>query len=121
MKRNDNVREEDDMLISQWDGETTNDTGENVEELSSTVELVVLVNECKEALVDGLTDHFSSWDKLGVQLVKNVLQVVSLDRFLRIEQLEELLNELWSDVHLEGSYFNGFVDNELQEKLINSL
>lgn len=66
MKRNDNVREEDDMLISQWDGETTDDTGENVEELSSTVEFVVLVNECKEALVDGLSNHLSSRHELGV-------------------------------------------------------
>ena len=121
MKRNDNVLEENDVLISERNSESTNDTGQNVEKLGGTVEFVVLVNECKEALVDGLTDHLSSWDELGIQLVKNVLQVVSLDRFLRIEQLEELLNKLRSDVHLQRSYFNGFVDDELQEKLINSL
>ena len=121
MKWNDNVLEEDDMLISERNSKSTNDTCQNVEKLSGTVEFVILVNQCKEALVDGLTDHFSSWDELSVQLVKNVLQVVSLNRFFRIEQLEELLNELRSDVHLERSYFNGFVDDELQEKLINSL
>ena len=101
MKRNDNVREEDDMLISQWDGETTDDTGKNVEELSSTVELVVLVNECKEALVDGLSNHLSSRHELGVQLVQDVFQVVSFDRLFRVEQLQELLNELRRHIYFQ--------------------
>lgn len=82
MKRNDNVLEEDDMLISQWNSESTDDTCQNVEKLGGTVEFVILVDKCKETLIDGLTDHFSSWNKLGVQLVKNVLEVVSLYRFL---------------------------------------
>ena len=60
MKRNDNVLEEDDVLISEWNSESTNDTCQNVEKLGGTVEFVILVNQCKEAFVDGLTDHFSS-------------------------------------------------------------
>ena len=101
MQRDDNVLEEDDMLISQRNSESTDDTGQNVKELSCTVEFVILVDERKETFVDGLTDHFSSWYELGVQLVKNVLQVVSLDRLLRVKQLEELLDELWSYIDLE--------------------
>lgn len=121
MQRNDDVLEEDNVLVSQRNSESTNDTRQNVEKLGGTVELVVLVNKCKEALVDGLSNHFSSWNKLGVQLVKNVFEVVTFDRLLRVKQLEEFLNELRSNVDLERSYFDGFVDNELQEKLINSL
>ena len=37
---------------------------------------------------------------LGIELVKNVLEVVTLNRFLRIEQIEELLHELRCDVNL---------------------
>ena len=37
------------------------------------------MDQSEEALVDGLSDHFSPWDKLGVQLVKNVLEVVPFD------------------------------------------
>lgn len=53
--------------------------------------------------------------------MKNVFEVVTFDRLLRVKQLEEFLNKLRSNVDLERSYFDGFVDNELQEKLINSL
>ena len=38
---------------------------------------------------------------LGVKLVKDVLQVVTLDRLLRIEQVKELLHELRCDIDLE--------------------
>ena len=89
------------MLISQWDCETTDDTGKNVEELSSTIELVVLVNESKEALVDGLSNHLSSWHELGVQLVQDIFQVVSLDRLFRVEQFQELLNELRRHIYFQ--------------------
>ena len=121
MKRDDNVLEEDDVLISEGNSESTDDTGQNVEKLGRAVEFVILVDQCEEALVDGLTDHFSSRHKLRVQLMQNVFQVVSLDRLLGVEQLKELLHELRSNVDLERSYFNGFVNDELQEKLINSL
>jgi len=101
VQRDDNVLEEDDMLISQRNSESTDDTGQNVKELGGTVEFVILVDERKETLVDGLTNHLSSWYELSVQLVKNVLQVVSLDRLLRVKQLEELLDELWSYIYFE--------------------
>ena len=50
---------------------STDNGGVDVQKLGGTVEFVVLVNQCKEALVDGLTDHFSSRYKLGVKLVLN--------------------------------------------------
>jgi hypothetical protein len=121
VKRNNNVLEEDNVLISQWNSESTDDTRQNVEKLGSTVEFVSLMDECKETLIDGLTDHFSSRNKLGVQFVKDILEIVSLDRLLRIKQLEELLHELWSNIHLQRSDFNGFVDYELKKELINAL
>ena len=58
---------------------------------------------------------------LGVKLVKDVLQVVTLDRLLRIEKVEELLHELGRDVDLERADFHGFIDNKLQEKLVDTL
>jgi len=38
---------------------------------------------------------------LGVELVKNVLQVVTLDRLLRVEEIEEFLDKLGGDVDFE--------------------
>lgn len=81
MKRNNNVLEEDYVLISERNSESTDNTCQDVKKLSSTIELVILVNKGKEALVDGLTDHLSSWDKLSVKLVENVLEIISLNRF----------------------------------------
>ena len=79
MEWDDNVLEENNMLISEWDSKSTNDTGQDIEKLSSSIELVDFMDQSEEALVDGLSDHFSPWDKLGVQLVKNVLEVVPFD------------------------------------------
>ena len=62
---------------------------------------MVLVDKSEEALVHGLSNHLSSWNKLGIKLVKNVLEIVSLDGLFGIEKLEELLNKLWGDVNLE--------------------
>ena len=53
--------------------------------------------------------------------MKNILKVISLNRFFRIEKLEELLDELWSDVNLERSYLNCLVNNQLKEELIDTL
>lgn len=81
MQWDDDVLEEDHVLISQWDGETTNDTGKDIKELSSTVELMGFVDQSEETLVDSLSNHLSSWDKFSVELVKDVLKVVSFNRF----------------------------------------
>jgi hypothetical protein len=53
--------------------------------------------------------------------MKNVLKIISLDRFFGIEKLEELLNELWSDIDLKRSNLNCFVNNQLKEELIDPL
>ena len=58
---------------------------------------------------------------LGVELVENVLEVVSLDGFFGVEELEELLDKLRSYINLEGSDFNSFVNDQLQEEFVNSL
>ena len=79
------------------------------------------MDESIEALVNGLPDHLSSWDELGIKLVKDVFEVVSLHIFLRIEQLEELLNELGSNIGLKALHITGFVDNQLKEELVDAL
>ena len=79
MKRDDDITEENDVLVPEWYCKSTNDTGQNIKKLSSTIELVVLMNQSKEALVHCLSNHFSSWNQFGIELVKNVLEIVSLD------------------------------------------
>ena len=78
MQRDDDVLEEDHVLVSQRDSETTDDTGQDVQQLSCSVEFVNFVDQGKEALVDCLPDHLSSRNQFGVQLVEDVLQVISL-------------------------------------------
>ena len=53
--------------------------------------------------------------------MKDVFEVVSLDGFLWVEELKELLNELRGHVDLEGLDIDGFVDDKLEEELIDSL
>lgn len=69
MQRDDNILEEDNVLLSEWYSESWNNGGQDVQKLSSTVELVSLVNQGVEALVDCLSDHLSS----GHQLYVNAL------------------------------------------------
>jgi len=58
----DNIREKNDVFVSEWDSKSTNDTGQDIEKLSSSIELVVLMDKCEEALVHGLSNHLSSWN-----------------------------------------------------------
>jgi len=81
MKRNNNILEENYMLISEWHSESTDNTGQNIQKFGSTVKFMVFMDQSEEALVDSLSDHFSSWDKFGIQFMQNVLKVVSLNRF----------------------------------------
>ena len=101
MEWNDDVLEEDNVLISKRNSESTDNASQDIKELCCTIELVVLMDQREEALVDGLTNHFTSWYKLGIQLMQNVLQVIPLNRLLGIKQFQELLHKLGSDVNLK--------------------
>ena len=67
MKRNDDILEENNVLLSQGHCETRNNTGQNIQQLRSSIEFEGLVDERVEAIVDSLTDHLSSGHQLGVQ------------------------------------------------------
>ena len=45
MERNDNILEEDNVLISKWYSESTDDTCKDIKKLSSSIELVSLMNK----------------------------------------------------------------------------
>jgi len=107
------ILEEDDVLVTKRHSEARNNGGQNIEQLCSTVEFVGLVNEGEEALIDRLTDHLASGHQLSVELVQNILEVITFDGLLRIKKLKEVLNELGSDVYLEGADFDRLMDNQL--------
>lgn len=121
MQRNDDHLEEDHMLLSQRHSEPRDNGGEDVQELGCPIELMILMDQCIEALVDGLPDHLSSGHKLSIELVKDILQVVSLDSFFGVKQLEELLDELGRYIDLEGLHISRLIDDQLQEKLVDAL
>ncbi len=79
------------------------------------------MDEGVEAVVDCLSDHLSSWDELGVESVEDVLEVFSLSGFFGVEELEELLDEGWSDVYFECFDISAIIDDELEEELIDGL
>ena len=72
MQRNDDILEEDRVLVPEWNSETTDDTCQNIKKLSCTIELMILVDEGEKALIDCLSDHFSSWYEFGIQFVENI-------------------------------------------------
>ena len=76
MQRDDNALEKYYVLVPEWYGETTDDTCQNVKEFCSTIKFMVFVDKSEETLVNGLSNHFSSGDELGVELVEDVLEVV---------------------------------------------
>ena len=81
VKRNNDVLEKDYVFIPERNSESTNDTGKDIKKLCSTVEFMVFVDKCKEALIHSLSNHLPSWDELGIQLMQDIFQVISLNRF----------------------------------------
>lgn len=43
---------------------------------------MILVDQSKEAFVHSLSNHFAPWDEFSIELVENVLKVVSLNGLL---------------------------------------
>lgn len=85
MKRNDDVLEEGHMLVSEGDGESRNDGGQDIKEFGSSIEFMRFVNEGVKGLILGLSNHLASGHELGIQLVENVLKVVAFYRLLRVK------------------------------------
>ena len=79
VKRNDDISEEDNVLISEWDSKSRNDTGKDIKKFGSTIELVCLLDQEMEALIHCLSNHLSSWDKFSIKLMQDVLEVVSFN------------------------------------------
>ena len=65
MKRNDNILEEDDVLVTEGHCKSGDDTRLDVQKFSCSVELVRLVDKRIEALIDGLANHLASWHQLA--------------------------------------------------------
>lgn len=79
------------------------------------------MDERVEAVIDGLSNHLSSRDKLGIEPVEDVLEVFSLPGLFGVEKFEKLLDEGGSNVHFERLDISAIIDDELQEELIDRL
>lgn len=100
MEGNNDRLEENDVFVSERDCKATDNTGENVQEFGSSIKFMCSMNQGEKALVNSFSNHFSSWDKFGIELVQNILKIVTLNRFFGIEELKELLDELWRHIDL---------------------
>lgn len=69
VERNDDIFKENDMFFSQRNSKTRDDTCQDIKQFRSSIELESFMNETVEAIVDGLSDHFSSGDKFGIKSV----------------------------------------------------
>ena len=79
------------------------------------------MNETVEAVIDCLSDHFSSRHQFGIKAVKDIFQVFSFPRLFWIKQLQKLLNKWWGDMHLKRLHLGSFINNQLEEELIDRL
>lgn len=84
---NDDVFEEDDMLLPERNCKSTDDTGENIQKFRGAIELESFMDQWVKTVIDCLTDHFSSWDKFGIQSVQDVLEVLPFSGLLWVKQL----------------------------------
>lgn len=109
------------MLFSEWHSESRNNGCENIEKLSCSVEFMILMDELVEALIDCLSDHLSSGNQLCIELVQDIFEVISFDSFFRIKQLQKFLDKLWSNVDFEALNISSFIDDQLEEELVNTL
>lgn len=69
MERNDDIFEENDVFFSQRNSKTRDDACQYIKQFRSSIELESLMDETVEAIVDSLSDHFSSGDKFGIKSV----------------------------------------------------
>jgi len=113
--------EEVDVFFSQGDRETTDDTSQNIQKFSSTVEFVVFVDKSVEAISDGLSDHFSSGNELSVESVKDILEIFSFSGFFGIEKLQKLLNEGVCNKNFQRFNINSIIHDKLEEEFIYRL
>jgi hypothetical protein len=60
-----------------------------------------LIENRVSARKSNLSNHFSSWDKLSVESVKDVLEVLPLSGFFSVKELEKLLDEGMRDEDLD--------------------
>jgi hypothetical protein len=111
--------EEVHMFGPEWDGKARDDGGEDVQELTGPVELVILVDEGVKEVGDALPDHLPPRDQFGVQAVENVFQILPFLGFLGVEQLQELLYELVGDIRPKGPLVDAVVDDKLEKELVN--
>lgn len=117
----DSILEENNMFFSQWHCKTWDDACKDIKQLWCSVELVGFVNQTVQAVIHGLSDHFSSRHQFSVESVEDIFQILSLSGFFWIEKLKELLDEWRSDVDFENSHLDGLVDDQLKEEFIDWL
>jgi hypothetical protein len=54
------------MLLSEWYCKARNNARQDIQKLRSSIKLESLMNQAVEAVINGLSDHFSSWNQLGI-------------------------------------------------------
>lgn len=73
VKWNNDRLKEDDVLFSQRDSETRDDTCKDIKKLGSTIELMGFMDKTEKAFVDGFPNHFTAWHQLSVKFMEDIL------------------------------------------------
>ena len=79
------------------------------------------MDQCIELICNGLSDHFSSWNKFGIESMKNVFKVFPFSWFFRVEKLKEFLNKSMGYKNLQGLNITNIVQDQLVKEFINGL
>lgn len=73
MERNDDSFEEINVFFSQRNSKTTDNTSQDIQKFSSSIEFIVLMDKCIETISDSLSNHLSPWNELSIESMKNIL------------------------------------------------
>ena len=109
------------MFLLQGQSETVNDGSKDLQELRNPVVTLGLVDEVEEDVVDATSDRCAEIEELSVYPMKRGLQEVTLPGVFRIEQLEQVEDEVLVNVALGKVRVELRAFDETQEEFVNDL
>ena len=109
------------MLALERESKAVDDGTKNLEQFGYAVVSVCLVHKLEEDVVDATSDRCAEIEELSVYPMKRGLQEVTLPGVFRIEQLEQVEDEVLVNVALGKVRVELRAFDETQEEFVNDL
>jgi len=121
VQRYEDPSQEQLVLFFQRHGKTVNDTAEDLEKFSDTIELLEFVDKAQERVVDLLADEGAQSEELSVDTVQDCLEEVAFTRVLAVEELKNVGDKPLVDVLFAQARLELGVLEETQKELVDDL